>query len=118
MSRSAAWPSFDLEWARSGARRLSGPCGRPGLLEPRRELGDRDGPAEVVALCGVAAECAECLPDGFVFDAFGGDGEAEVAAEVDGGAHDGVAVVVFVHLHDEAAVDFDLVDWEVLEVGE
>ena len=71
-----------------------------------------------VALAAVATEVGELLPSLEVLDAFGHRLQAEVVTEVDDRADDDGVVGVVVHVQHEGLVDLELVDREVLEVGE
>ena len=91
---------------------------RGAAAEPEVELGGGQRAAEVVALGAAAAQVDQRLQDALGLHALGDDVEAEVAGEVDRRADDhGVAVVVG-HRGDEGAVDLDLVERQLLEVGE
>jgi hypothetical protein len=57
------------------------------------------------------------LAGGLVLDAFGDDSQAQVAAQVDGGADDDRVAVAGGHLGDKGAVDLEFMDWEGLEVA-
>src|SRR6185436_538151 len=66
----------------------------------------------------VAPEALELLALVLGLDALGDDGEAEVMAELDGGAHDGGVAAIGFHAAHESAVDLELVHRELLDVGE
>ena len=96
--------------SRAGGSARPGPGRRPRIAAsasrwrrwPRAEshrvksLGG-EGLGDVVALCLVAAEVGQPVERLAVLDALGHDPQAEVAAEVDGGAHDHGVVRVDVH---------------------
>jgi hypothetical protein len=62
----------------------------------------------------VAAERAQPVPDRGLLDALRDDGEAEVAAQRDGGPDDRGVLLVLVHAQHEGLVDLELVDGQVL----
>jgi hypothetical protein len=70
-------------------RRLPG-----GALESRWDVVRRHWPGEEIALCLVAAECAQALELICRFDAFGDGSQAEVRGEVHDGGDDALVFVV------------------------
>ena len=72
----------------------------------------------MVALGQVAAEQREMGQRGAVLDALGDDLQTEIVAEVDRRAHDDQVALVLEHRRDERAVDLELVDRHLAQVGQ
>src|SRR4029453_2449116 len=90
---------------------------RAGRLQTRADFGDRDRPAEAIALHRVNAGGAqeELLVGGF--HAFGGDLHAEAAAQADDCMHDRCGVGCSLDRSYETAVDFQLVEGKTAQTA-
>src|SRR5256714_12964435 len=76
------------------------------------------GVADVEALRVVAPECGELPADRLAFHTLGRYGQPKTAAQLDGRADDRLVLGVRVHVEDERLVDLDLIDLELLELGQ
>jgi hypothetical protein len=85
-------------------------------LQARADFGDRDRPAEAIALHRVNAGGAQeqLLVGGL--HAFGGYLHAETAAQADDGMHDRCGIGGSFDRSHETAVDFQLVEWETAQI--
>ena len=55
---------------------------------------------------------------GFGLHAFGHDGQTQALRQADDGAGNGSIVGVGEHILDESPVDFQLIQWQVLQIGQ
>src|SRR6185503_20616875 len=83
-----------------------------------RDLADRPRLAEQIALRLVAAFDAQHVELLLGLDALGHGDHAYVGAELRHRADDGEAVFLLAELHDEGAVDLDLVEREAAQIAE
>ena len=82
------------------------------------EISQRQGPAEQVALVGVAALLGETGALGFGFHAFGNHGQAQALAEGDNRTGDGGVVGVGQQVAHEGLIDLQVVKGQPLQVGQ
>ena len=85
---------------------------------PTCQLGRPHGWTEVVALSEIAAEARQDLERGPILHALGNDAQAQVVSHVDDGPDDRPRTRIGSHVSHERAVDFQLVDRQVLEVSQ
>ena len=88
------------------------------LAEQLLEGVGRQGLREEESLCGLTAVLAQERELFLRLDSFGHDHELQAVGHGDDGAHDGRVVGVRRDLRDEAAVDLQIVEREVLEVAQ
>src|SRR5437588_10442575 len=84
-------------------------------------LGDLVGgqwAAQEVALGQVAAEATEHVQRALVLDALGDRCQAQVVAQVDGRAHDGVLALLSCHVGNERSIVLELVGGQPFEITE
>src|SRR5260221_10657021 len=97
----------------------SGRCGGTFAFgEEGGNLALRHRLAEEVALAQIAAVGLRRLKLLLGLDTLDGGGDAEAPRQADHGLHDGPAILAHQHIADERAVDFDLVEREVPQVGQ
>src|SRR3990167_9249266 len=85
------------------------------VIEQRREL---QGFGEQITLAIMATQAGENLGLAFLLDALGNQLQLQALAELDDGLHDAPTAGALLHLADEADVDFQPIDVELLQVAE
>ena len=73
---------------------------------------------EKIALCFMAAECAQYLQLLVGLNSFSYDRKAKTVAEVDGGCGNRLIVTVAYQIPNEGLVDLKAVQWKAFEVGQ